>query len=63
MVFDKTGTLTEDGLTVYGFRSMRGEYMSEHLETLEEDHYIHAVASCNSLTDIRGEILGDPLEI
>ena len=52
MVFDKTGTLTEDGLTVHGFRSIRGEYLSEHLESLSEPHFIQAVASCHALTDV-----------
>lgn len=28
MVFDKTGTLTEDGLQVYGYRSLKGPDVS-----------------------------------
>ena len=33
MVLDKTGTLTEDGLQVYGFRSVKGPDVTQVAES------------------------------
>jgi cation-transporting ATPase 13A2 len=81
MCFDKTGTLTEEGLDLYGVRSISmkdtgvrtfddlvdstdvverlfGEKKRSENDTL----LLYAMASCHSLTYVKNDLVGDPLE-
>ncbi|XP_060710432.1 polyamine-transporting ATPase 13A3-like [Hemiscyllium ocellatum] len=65
--FDKTGTLTEDGLDMWGFlRAQDGRFLSLERDVsgqnLSRSHFIAAMATCHSLTNIEGKISGDPLD-
>lgn len=70
--FDKTGTLTEDGLDILGIRSLErnahrfGE-LTEDIHDLpaarEKANFLHALATCHSLKNVDGEVVGDPLDV
>ncbi|XP_071840513.1 polyamine-transporting ATPase 13A3-like [Apostichopus japonicus] len=64
--FDKTGTLTEDGLDFYGIHQVIGGSLSGLLTTLQDiatGPALSVLASCHTLTHIKGELVGDPLDI
>ncbi|MCL4136628.1 UNVERIFIED_CONTAM: hypothetical protein GTU68_051500, partial [Idotea baltica] len=72
--FDKTGTLTEDGLEVWGVVGVQNNLVGgggielgspcHQVELLEmRDPLLTSLATCHSLTFIKGEITGDPLDI
>uniref|UniRef100_A0A8C5FI56 Probable cation-transporting ATPase 13A3 n=1 Tax=Gadus morhua TaxID=8049 RepID=A0A8C5FI56_GADMO len=63
--FDKTGTLTEDGLDLWGVQRAehgRSAPPSES-ESLVFTPFVVCMASCHSLTNINGELSGDPLDL
>lgn len=70
--FDKTGTLTEDGLDILGVRALERN-VDRFGELLEDVHdlpssrdktnFLHALATCHSLKQIDGEVIGDPLDV
>jgi cation-transporting ATPase 13A3/4/5 len=69
MCFDKTGTLTEEGLDLYGIRSIvrtRGEprfgEIMMQFAVLPED-FEEIMASCHGLTVVQGKVLGEELEL
>jgi len=65
--FDKTGTLTEDGLDMWGLIPAAGNAFQDvvkNIPTLGEDsQLLWCLASCHSLTTIKGEVTGDPLDM
>ncbi|KAG6849996.1 hypothetical protein H0H93_002786 [Arthromyces matolae] len=70
--FDKTGTLTEDGLDILGVRGLERN-VHRFGELLEDIHdvplgtgkatFLHGLATCHSLKNIDGEVIGDPLDV
>lgn len=69
--FDKTGTLTEDQLSVYGVGCQGDRNGFSTYKTMDEI-VIHSeksgllpqmLASCHSVRDLAGELVGDPLDI
>ena len=62
-LFDKTGTLTVDGL-VFGGVVERGEMFDDAGVTQKPIGLINAaMAACHTLTEVNGELIGDPLEV
>ncbi|KAH9894751.1 Ca-transporting ATPase [Cubamyces lactineus] len=74
--FDKTGTLTEDGLDILGVRAPERHASGRFGELLEDIHdlpappagkekpsFLHALATCHSLKQVDGEVIGDPLDV
>ncbi|XP_012717411.2 cation-transporting ATPase 13A2 isoform X1 [Fundulus heteroclitus] len=64
--FDKTGTLTEEGLDVWGVMESGPAGLSELVpdpKLLPPGHMRSALACCHTVTLLRGEPLGDPLEL
>ncbi|KAI0081294.1 hypothetical protein K474DRAFT_1768739 [Panus rudis PR-1116 ss-1] len=70
--FDKTGTLTEDGLDILGVRAPErnaprfGELI-EDVRDLQINHgkanFLYALATCHSLKQVDGHVIGDPLDV
>eukprot|EP00828_Plagiopyla_frontata_P017047 TRINITY_DN2221_c0_g1_i11.p1 TRINITY_DN2221_c0_g1~~TRINITY_DN2221_c0_g1_i11.p1 ORF type:complete len:932 (+),score=102.30 TRINITY_DN2221_c0_g1_i11:723-3518(+) len=72
MCFDKTGTLTEDGLDTYGILSSSNNSFTPLLladqieaENGNQNHnkILQIMASCQAITTINGQFIGDPLDI
>ncbi|XP_061097900.1 polyamine-transporting ATPase 13A3-like isoform X1 [Conger conger] len=66
--FDKTGTLTEDGLDLWGVQRVDNSSFllseeSVRREALVKSHFVSCMAVCHSLTRIKGELSGDPLDL
>uniref|UniRef100_A0A3Q2ZT71 ATPase cation transporting 13A2 n=1 Tax=Kryptolebias marmoratus TaxID=37003 RepID=A0A3Q2ZT71_KRYMA len=64
--FDKTGTLTEEGLDVWGVMEGGPAGFSELVpdpRLLPPGHMQSALACCHTVTLLRGQPLGDPLEL
>ncbi|XP_023653854.1 polyamine-transporting ATPase 13A3-like isoform X2 [Paramormyrops kingsleyae] len=66
--FDKTGTLTEDGLDLWGIqRAESGSFCLSEVnvcqETLVTSPFVVCMATCHSLTNINGQLSGDPLDL
>ncbi|KAM6989740.1 LOW QUALITY PROTEIN: polyamine-transporting ATPase 13A3-like [Tautogolabrus adspersus] len=66
--FDKTGTLTEDGLDLWGIQRAEEDSFSPPesdaaKESLVTSAFVACMASCHSLTNIEGELSGDPLDL
>ncbi|XP_059188921.1 cation-transporting ATPase 13A2 isoform X2 [Centropristis striata] len=64
--FDKTGTLTEDGLDVWGVMEGGPSGFSELVpdpRLLPPGPMLTGLACCHTVTLLRGEPLGDPLEL
>ncbi|CAL8324964.1 unnamed protein product [Arctogadus glacialis] len=66
--FDKTGTLTEDGLDLWGVqRAEHGRFSPAEFDPSKESlvltPFVVCMASCHSLTNINGELSGDPLDL
>ena len=61
--FDKTGTLTSDDMVLRGLASLadRGDELVEDVKTAGKDT-LRVLAACQSLIQIDGELVGDPLE-
>jgi cation-transporting ATPase 13A3/4/5 len=71
MCFDKTGTLTEESLDTYGVcpvqnANLQQTILEENIATelvTENMPFLQCMASCHGLSNVRGELVGDPLEI
>ncbi|XP_035276744.1 probable cation-transporting ATPase 13A3 isoform X4 [Anguilla anguilla] len=66
--FDKTGTLTEDGLDLWGIQRVDNSMFllseeSVRREALVKSRFVSCMAVCHSLTRIKGELSGDPLDL
>ncbi|XP_070823849.1 polyamine-transporting ATPase 13A2 isoform X2 [Chaetodon trifascialis] len=64
--FDKTGTLTEEGLDVWGVMEGGPAGFSELVpepRLLSPGHMLSGLACCHTVTLLRGQPLGDPLEL
>lgn len=73
--FDKTGTLTEEGLDVLGVRTVdrsNGNFsqLYEEIDSVPvigtEDiktPLVHALATCHGLKAVKGQVIGDPLDL
>eukprot|EP00112_Aurelia_sp_Birch-Aquarium-sp1_P002091 Seg1227.9 transcript_id=Seg1227.9/GoldUCD/mRNA.D3Y31 product="putative cation-transporting ATPase 13A3" protein_id=Seg1227.9/GoldUCD/D3Y31 len=64
--FDKTGTLTEDGLDYYGTILVNSGHFREPMKEilyLNENEGVQCMATCQSLTVIDGNLIGDPLDL
>lgn len=64
--FDKTGTLTEEGLDVWGVMEGGPTGFSELVpepRLLPPGHMLSGLACCHTVTLLRGQPLGDPLEL
>ncbi|KAK0138247.1 putative cation-transporting ATPase 13A3 [Merluccius polli] len=66
--FDKTGTLTEDGLDLWAVqRAEDGRFSPPEFDPSKESlvytPFVVCMASCHSLTNINGELSGDPLDL
>ena len=61
--FDKTGTLTSDNMVLRGLASLadRGDQLVDDIKTAGKDT-LRVLAACQSLIQIDGELVGDPLE-
>ena len=61
--FDKTGTLTSDDMVLRGLASLadRGDELVDDVKTAGKDT-LRVLAACQSLIQIDGELVGDPLE-
>lgn len=65
--FDKTGTLTEDGLDMYGVvpKTVTNSLQIplKQIERLTYDHLLFGMVTCHSITLMKGEMKGDPLDL
>ncbi|CAN9515694.1 unnamed protein product [Ophioblennius macclurei] len=64
--FDKTGTLTEDGLDVWGVMEAGPAGFSELVpdpRQLPTGPMLSGLACCHTVTLLRDELIGDPLEL
>lgn len=64
--FDKTGTLTEEGLDVWGVMEAGPAGFSELVpepRLLPPGHLRSGLACCHTVALLRGQLLGDPLEL
>ncbi|KAM9855577.1 polyamine-transporting ATPase 13A2 isoform 2-T3 [Aulostomus maculatus] len=64
--FDKTGTLTEEGLDVWGVMQGGSDGFSELVsdpKRLPSGPMLSGLACCHTVTVLKGEPLGDPLEL
>ncbi|XP_044255627.1 polyamine-transporting ATPase 13A3-like isoform X1 [Tribolium madens] len=63
--FDKTGTLTQDGLDMHSIVPCVNSIFSEPIRECPDCHnrLVQAMATCHSLTQIDGELTGDPLDL
>ncbi|CAH0389501.1 unnamed protein product, partial [Bemisia tabaci] len=65
--FDKTGTLTEDTLDLWGVVPIENGQICQPTRDPStvpcDSHLSAALASCHSLTIVKGELVGDPLDL
>lgn len=64
--FDKTGTLTHEGLDVWGVVPLEGQRflpMVHEPRRLPAGALLHALAACHAVTLLRGQLVGDPMDI
>ncbi|XP_071454633.1 polyamine-transporting ATPase 13A3-like isoform X2 [Hetaerina americana] len=71
--FDKTGTLTEEGLSLWGVLEVKSGSFSYPFLAQKKDSpgsdldpfspLTVALAACHSLTQVNGELTGDPLDL
>lgn len=64
----QTGTLTEDGLDLWGVQRVDNSMFllseeSVRREALVKSRFVSCMAVCHSLTRIKGELSGDPLDL
>ena len=62
--FDKTGTLTEEGVDVMGVLPCDTTGVSE-LAPVDQapERLMQCLACCHALTQVKGELIGDPLDL
>lgn len=69
MCFDKTGTLTEEGLALLGVQASDGKSLLSlecsvtNLPSQNQLNFLHCLATCHSIKVVKGELLGDPLDL
>ncbi|CAD8193351.1 unnamed protein product [Paramecium pentaurelia] len=66
MCFDKTGTLTEEGLDMYGIRMIENQRFSKIVTSIDANtdvNFIKGMATCHGLSQVKGKLVGDPLEL
>ncbi|NXF13613.1 AT132 ATPase, partial [Smithornis capensis] len=64
--FDKTGTLTEEGLDVWGVVPLeKGRFLPivHEPRSLPEGPLLHALATCHTLSLLRAQLVGDPVDL
>ncbi|XP_039241530.1 polyamine-transporting ATPase 13A2 isoform X6 [Pipra filicauda] len=64
--FDKTGTLTEEGLDVWGVVPLENNRflpVVHEPRCLPAGPLLHALASCHSLSLLRAQLVGDPVDL
>ncbi|NXE99856.1 AT132 ATPase, partial [Menura novaehollandiae] len=64
--FDKTGTLTEEGLDVWGvvpLEKQRFLPVVHEPRSLPGGPLLHALATCHTVSPLRGQLLGDPMDL
>ncbi|NXA16522.1 AT132 ATPase, partial [Sapayoa aenigma] len=64
--FDKTGTLTEEGLDVWGvvpLEKSRFLPIVHEPRSLPEGPLLHALATCHTLSLLRAQLVGDPVDL
>ncbi|NXY17964.1 AT132 ATPase, partial [Atrichornis clamosus] len=64
--FDKTGTLTEEGLDVWGvvpLEKQRFLPVVHEPRSLPAGPLLHALATCHAVSPLRGQLLGDPMDL
>ncbi|KAJ1951406.1 hypothetical protein FBU59_000171, partial [Linderina macrospora] len=63
--FDKTGTLTKEGLEFYGGQCADSGSFSGFENALPSTSTLfqQAVASCHAVTDLNGQLIGNPVDI
>ncbi|ORX63639.1 HAD-like protein [Linderina pennispora] len=63
--FDKTGTLTKEGLEFYGGQCVDGNAFQGFENALPNTSILfqQAVASCHAVTDLNGQLIGNPVDI
>ncbi|ORX65480.1 hypothetical protein DL89DRAFT_325643 [Linderina pennispora] len=65
--FDKTGTLTKEGLEYYGGQCIDKQtgVFNKFQNTLSDNDVLfqQAVASCHAVTDLNGQLIGNPVDI
>ena len=61
--FDKTGTLTSDDMVLRGLAGLpeRGRELLQDVKAAGKDT-LRVLAACQSLIQIEGDLVGDPLE-
>lgn len=67
VAFDKTGTLTEDGLEFSSVIPVENGQFGDNIQDVSEipvpSPVVAALACCHSLTQIDGDLRGDPLDL
>uniref|UniRef100_A0A8C0UTB1 ATPase cation transporting 13A2 n=1 Tax=Cyanistes caeruleus TaxID=156563 RepID=A0A8C0UTB1_CYACU len=64
--FDKTGTLTQEGLDVWGVVPLERQSflpMVAEPRRLPAGALLYALASCHAVSPLRGQLVGDPVDI
>ncbi|NXH35649.1 AT132 ATPase, partial [Myiagra hebetior] len=64
--FDKTGTLTEEGLDVWGVVPLEGQRflpMVHDPRRLPAGALLWALAACHAVSPLRGQLVGDPVDL
>ncbi|XP_039421700.1 LOW QUALITY PROTEIN: polyamine-transporting ATPase 13A2 [Corvus cornix cornix] len=64
--FDKTGTLTEEGLDVWGVVPLEGQRflpMVREPRCLPAGALLYALAACHAVSPLRGQLVGDPVDL
>ena len=68
VAFDKTGTLTEEGLDLQHVVPVQNSTFStpvdsENVAEVLDSLVLSGLATCHSLTQINGDLCGDPLDL
>ncbi|XP_058711126.1 polyamine-transporting ATPase 13A2 isoform X3 [Poecile atricapillus] len=64
--FDKTGTLTQEGLDVWGVVPLERQRflpMVPEPRCLPAGALLYALASCHAVSPLRGQLVGDPVDV
>ncbi|NWW21020.1 AT132 ATPase, partial [Falcunculus frontatus] len=64
--FDKTGTLTEEGLDVWGVVPLEGQRflpVVHEPRRLPAGALLYALATCHAVSPLRGQLVGDPVDL
>ncbi|KAI1231365.1 hypothetical protein IHE44_0007810, partial [Lamprotornis superbus] len=64
--FDKTGTLTQEGLDVWGVVPLEQQHflpMVHEPRCLPAGALLYALATCHTVSPLRGQLVGDPVDL